>query len=243
MKTRAPIAHLAAGTHRLPSGTAHYLRDVLRLGEGDSFVAFDPVAHTEARACLAEVSRDAVVATIEEPHAPTVMASTPLCWIQGFAKGDKVDAIVRDATELGATRIVVVQTERAVPRVTGRAVEAKLARWRRVADQAARQCGRSDPPFIDGVVDWERGLEVGTACDTRICLDPRAGALLGGLLLEPARRGVSMAFAVGPEGGLSAEEVDQARQRGYEGASMGSFVLRTETVAAAVLGAVRIFGV
>ena len=63
---------------------------------------------------------------------------------------------------------------------------------------------------------------------------------LGGALAEAVTRGAAVAFAVGPEGGFSAVEVDLARSKGFVPASLGEFVLRTETVAAAVLGAVRV---
>ena len=242
MAVRAAIAKLASGPRTLSRETSHHLCRVLRLGEGDRFVAFDPDTRMEADATIDTPSGEAAHVSIGHIRAGSVVAETPIVLVYGLAKGDKVDAVVRDATELGATRIVIARTARAVAKVVDddRAA-AKLERWRRIAEQAARQCGRADPPAIEGVLPWKAALE-GAARDAsaRYCLWENATEPLGGTLLDRAREGSSLAFAIGPEGGLSESEVEEARVLGFAAVSLGRFVLRTETVAAAVLGAVRI---
>ena len=150
----------------------------------------------------------------------------------GARKGDKADAIVRDATELGATRIVFVQTARIVARPPASRVE----RWERIAREAARQCGRGDAPTIALVASWDAALDAARA-DTRVCLVPDGAPLRG--VLERARG--SLAFAVGPEGGLTDAEVAAAAARGFLSCRLGEFVMRTETVAAAALGAAALY--
>lgn len=236
---RVPIAGLTAGERLLAADASRYLCRVRRLVAGDRFVAFDPEAHTEAEAVVVEPSAQAARVQIEAVRAAEVTASAELVLVYALAKGDKVDAVVRDATELGASRVVIAETERSVVRVEGERAAAKLVRWRRIAEQAARQCGRADPPTIDGVHPWARALEL-AACDARFCLDPRAEASLGATLPDAVLRGASIAFAIGPEGGLGAGELATASEAGFVPASLGRFVLRTETVAAAVLGAVRV---
>lgn len=239
MDVRAPLPNLAAGERRLDADTSRYLCRVLRLSEGDRFVAFDPAASLEADAVILEASADAARARIEEPRAARVVARAPLALVYALAKGDKVDAVVRDATELGATRVVIARTARAVAKVDHEREAAKLARWRRVAEQAARQCGRSDPAEVLGVFGWEDALDRASGA-ARFCLDPSAADALGARLPSAVSRGEPITFAVGPEGGLTPEEVRVATARGYVAVSLGPFVLRTETVAAAVLGAVRV---
>ena len=150
---------------------------------------------------------------------------------------------MRDATELGATRIVIARTARAVVKAEGDRASAKDERWRRIAEQAARQCGRADPPIVEGVVDWDDALETAAArCDAKAALLPRERDRPARDRSSPSspRAHDSMAFAVGPEGGLTEAEVEAARVAGFAPVSLGRFILRTETVAAAVLGAVRI---
>jgi 16S rRNA (uracil1498-N3)-methyltransferase len=241
---RAPIEGLAEGERVLPREASRYLCRVLRLAEGDRFIAFDPSARVEADVTVVVASADAARVHVDAVRAPAVVAEAELVLVYAFSKGDKVDAVVRDATELGATAIVVAQTERSIAKAKSDAERAssKLDRWRRIAIEAARQCGRADPPRIEGIVPWSDALERASACEGRFCLDPRAAAPLGGALDEvvaPERR-ASLAFAIGPEGGLTSDEIEIAIGKGWLPASLGPFVLRTETVAAAVLGALRV---
>lgn len=244
MSVRSPIAALAAGPRTLSGEASHHLCRVLRLRDGDRFVAFDPTQLIEADAVIIEASGSAVRVEIGATRPADVVALVPLVLVYGLAKGDKVDAVVRDATELGATRIVIARTARAVAKVDGDRASTKVDRWRRISEQAARQCGRADPPVIDGVLDWQAALDVAAAdADARFCLWENATAPLGPELAGVIASRGSLAFAVGPEGGLTEAEVEAARVTGFAPVSLGRFILRTETVAAAVLGAVRIMTV
>ena len=161
-------------------------------------------------------------------------------WIQGLAKGDKCDAVVRDATELGATRVVVAATKRSVVKLDAGKGAERQARWARVASEAARQSGRADAPAVDPPCAWAAALAGVDAGLSRFVLWERATEPLGPRLLEALSRGAGLAFACGAEGGLEDGEVEAAVGLGWEVASLGPFTLRTETVAAAVLGAVRV---
>lgn len=239
MSARAPVPGLAAGEARLSAEASRHLCRVLRLRPGDRFVAFDPATRQEADAEITAASDDAATARFGPLRAAAVVAAFAVELVYALAKGDKVDAVVRDATELGATRVIVARTARAVVKADGERADAKLERWRRVAEQAARQSGRADPPAIEGVLGWDAALAA-VSTDARFVLGVGASDPLGALLPEVVRRRGSIAFAVGPEGGLTDAELDAARARGFHVASLGRFVLRTETVAAAVLGAVRV---
>ncbi len=244
MSVRSPIHALAAGPRTLSGEASHHLCRVLRLREGDRFVAFDPAELVEADAVIVEASGSAVRVDIGPTRPADVVALVPLVLVYGLAKGDKVDAVVRDATELGATRIVIARTARAVAKIEGDRASTKLDRWRRLVEQAARQSGRADPPVIEGVLDWRAALESAAAiAGARFCLWENATEALGPQLAEVMGRRGSLAFAVGPEGGLTEAEVEEARVLGFAPVSLGRFILRTETVAAAVLGAVRILTV
>jgi 16S rRNA (uracil1498-N3)-methyltransferase len=242
MTVRAAIAKLASGSRTLPGETSHHLCRVLRLRAGDRFVAFDPEARVEADAVVDEASGDAARVTIGELRPAGVVAEVPLVLVYALAKGDKVDAVVRDAAELGATHVFVARTSRAVAKAEGDRASAKIDRWRRIAEQAARQCGRSDPPAVEGVLSWRDALAAAakeSATGARFCLWENATDPIGAPLREAIDRSAPLAFAIGPEGGLSEVEVEEARVAGFAPVSLGRFVLRTETVAACVLGAVR----
>lgn len=235
---RAPITlSVTEGHEVLDEPTAHYLVHVLRLKHGDKFVVFDPWKKIEVDAVLV----DERTIDLSNVRSATVVAENELVLVYCLAKGDKVDDVVRDATELGASRVVVARAERSVVKADASRADAKKARWERIAEQAARQCGRGDLMTVEGVFDWEAALYRASTCDARFLLDPHAKQELGPLLQPSMRKGFSsFAFAIGPEGGLTPEEIASAESAGWIPVSLGPFVLRTETVAAAVLGAIRV---
>lgn len=239
MTVRAPIPGLAEGEATLAPETSRYLCRVLRLRAGDRFLAFDPAVQREADGEIVVESDTSARARFGSPRPAAVVAEAALELVYSLSKGDKVDAVVRDATELGATRVVIARTARAVVKAERERAGAKLERWRRVAEQAARQCGRADPPVVEGVLDWDDALST-IATDARFVLGVGATEPLGARLPDAVQVRASLAFAIGPEGGLTDEELARAREHGFQVVSLGRFVLRTETVAAAVLGAVRV---
>jgi 16S rRNA (uracil1498-N3)-methyltransferase len=238
---RVPIADLTAGERQLDAATAHYVGRVLRLRAGDAFVAFDPATGREADARAHLVGADAVTVRIEVLRPGGAPDTRDVTWIQALAKADKCDAVVRDATELGATRIIVAVAKRSVVRLDADRAASRASRWERIAREAARQCGRSHAPAVDVPAPWHEALARVTAEHARFCLWERATEPLGVPLLDALSRSAPLAFACGPEGGLDETEVEVARSSGWRVVSLGRRILRTETVAAAVLGAVAVW--
>lgn len=238
--TRAPFPDLAPGERRLEGALGHYLGRVLRLESGDAFVAFDPATGREADASVVWNDHESVTVKVGPLREPATRTARELVFVQGLAKGDKCDSVVRDATELGATRVIVAVTRRSVVKLdTARAAE-RQARWARIAQEAARQCGRGEAPLVDAPCSWGEALGSIPVEAVRFCLWERATDPLGPRLLDALSRDAPLAFACGPEGGLEDREIDEARAAGWAIVSLGPLALRTETVAAAVLGAVRV---
>ena len=143
---------------------------------------------------------------------------------------------MQKATELGASRIVPLHAQRSVVKLDDRRGGARAERWRRIAQEAARQCGRADVPTIDNPTSWdELFANLQNEPERRaILLQPEAA-----LRLSAAARGASkLLIAVGPEGGFSPAEREAAERSGFIAAGLGPRVLRTETVALAALAVV-----
>jgi 16S rRNA (uracil1498-N3)-methyltransferase len=238
---RAPVPDLASGERHLEGAVAHYLARVLRLRAGDGFVAFDPANGREAEAVILRADHDAITVRFGDLREGAARARRALTWVQGLAKGDKCDAVMRDATELGATRIIVAMTERSIVKLDAARASGRQARWIRIVQEAARQSGRSDVPTVDAPCSWNDAIARVPVDAARFCLWERATTPLAPALFEALARGAPLAFACGPEGGLEAAEVERATASGWAIASLGVLALRTETVAAAVLGAVCVF--
>ena len=244
MKVRLPLSALVAGERTLPAAARHYAFRVLRLVDGDAFVAFDPDRAREAPGTVKDAAQGRV--ELAEPREAVVVAGREILWIQGGAKGEKMDAVVRDATELGATRFCGARTERSLLKLDGTRAEERRARWERIAREAARQSGRGDGVTVLPWMGWTEALALATAAlhpgVARFCAWEGATAPLGPPLMAALLTKCPLAFAAGPEGGLTDEEAEIAESAGWALVSLGALLLRTETVAAAVLGAVRIFG-
>lgn len=228
---RVPFPLTTPGLFPLPAEAATYVTRVHRLAVGASFLAFDPDRAVEADAELTEVSKRGAVARIGAIRPASVRSLRDVTLIQGTCKGDKMDGIVRDATELGATRIIPAITARSVARPD----EARGDRWRRIAVEAARQCGRGDAPRVESPRAITAALAAGEGT-VALCLDPTASLTLGAHL-PIVGAATNVTILVGPEGGLADEELDEATRAGFTRVRLGTFVLRTETVCAATLGA------
>jgi 16S rRNA (uracil1498-N3)-methyltransferase len=239
---RAPIPGLSSGEHALSGAVAHYLVNVLRLREGDAFTAFDPANGLEADAAVVRADRADVVARFGATRAGGAATAREIILVQGLAKGDKCDAVVRDATELAATRIIVATTARSVVKLDAERARSRRERWERIANEASRQCGRSVAPIVDAPCDWNEALARVSRDAARFCLWERATEPLGPVLLRALTTPTAIAFAIGPEGGLTDDEARHARDEGWSVVTLGRLTLRTETVAASVLGAALVLG-
>jgi 16S rRNA (uracil1498-N3)-methyltransferase len=153
---------------------------------------------------------------------------------QGLPKSDKMDWIVQKATELGVANIVPLLTERTIVKV--RDEGKRVARWQRIAREAAMQSNRPDISSIEHVVSYMDFLRT-------LNPEPRM------LLLLPWEEGTEpiknifrrmsgmnrVIVLIGPEGGFSAHEAEAAQGKGFHLVSLGPNILRTETAAIAVL--------
>jgi 16S rRNA (uracil1498-N3)-methyltransferase len=225
---RAPLSPLVAGEQQLSRELGGYLVRVLRLRAGDAFVLFDPEAGTEADA---EVLRDIpAVVRVGEPRAAARVTRREVVLLQGFAKGDKPEQVLRAAVALGASAVTFVRTERSVA-----GAELRLERLRAVMLDAARQCGRGDLPTLGGLVDFEASL--GEARGLLLMLEPTAARSLVEVMRD-VPRDRALTLAVGPEGGFGDDEAAKLVAAGFEAVRLAPFVLRTELAAVAALSVV-----
>jgi 16S rRNA (uracil1498-N3)-methyltransferase len=228
---RAPVAGLAVGRVACDERTSRYLVRVLRLGLGDRVVAFDPALGVEGEGAIVEISPRGLVvlevAALTRPAPPPIT----LRLVQCVGKGTKLDAVVRDATELG---VAIVQPVTSARTVVERGSEQAHERLVRVAIEAARQCGRADIPRIEPTRPLEEALVSGHA-GLGLVLHPRAEQRFVDAVRASGAR--SFTALIGPEGGFDDAELELATRCGFVPVRLGWTTLRTETAATAVLGA------
>ncbi|AKA21860.1 16S rRNA (uracil(1498)-N(3))-methyltransferase [Pseudomonas chlororaphis] len=214
-------APLSLGEHELPEAQAHYIGRVLRMAEGDALQLFDGSGH-EFRGTLLEVGKKRVVVRLDESFAGQVESPLRIHLGQGLSRGERMDWAIQKATELGVNDITPIFSERCEVRLKDERADKRLAHWRQVAISACEQCGRSRVPVIHPPVllaDWIKQ----TQADLKLVLHPVAEPL------ESHAKPATLAFLIGPEGGLSDAEVAQAQDAGFLPARLGPRVLRTET--------------
>lgn len=221
-----PAGTLAPGARALAPELAHYVSKVLRLGEGAALRLYDG-AGAVADAEVTQADKRSVtvrVGPVEVHPRPT----PALVLLQAVGKGDKMDQVVRQATELGVQRVVPVHTERAVARQ-----EKRVERWRTIADDAVRVAAHPHRPVVDEVTPLATALATPPGLGLVLALDA-AEPLKDRLQGSPDR----VTVLVGPEGGLTSAEVAAAREAGFVAAHLGPRTLRTETAGPAVMAIV-----
>ena len=214
-------APLSLGEHELPEAQAHYIGRVLRMAEGDAVQLFDGSGQ-EYRGALMEVGKKRVRVQLNEAFAGQPESSLAVHLGQGLSRGERMDWAIQKATELGVNQITPIISERCEVRLKDERAEKRQAHWQQIAISACEQCGRSTVPVIHPpqlLSDWLKGNEA----ELKLVLHPVAEPLVSHA--KPA----SLAFLIGPEGGLSDAEVSQAQAAGFHAARLGPRVLRTET--------------
>lgn len=219
----------------LSPADAHHAVNVLRIKPGEPIEVVEPDASAAWRVRV-DTAKDAVIAgevleRLERLRHPRVTL------VQGVTKGEKMDAIVRQAVEVGADEIVPVVTDRSVVKLDERKRRERGERWRRVAKAAAEQSRRFEIPEVRDPASLRDVLPLLAEHDAVVVLWEDAegagvSAALESWVLGPD---VRVAVVVGPEGGLSAEEVALLEGIGARTASLGHTILRAETAALVAL--------
>jgi 16S rRNA (uracil1498-N3)-methyltransferase len=211
---------------------------VLRARAGDALIVFNGQGG-EYSARVESVQRSAVAVRIGAHDQIERESPLEVTLLQGIARGEKMDQILQKATELGVTRVVPVITTRSNVRLDEDAALRKQQHWRSVVMAACEQCGRNRLPEVSGPMALAAALAASRA-ELRMVMAPDEDAIdLHGLLAGAPANAPSIAFVVGPEGGLDAVEIDAAKRHGFTPCRLGPRVLRTETAALAVLAALQ----
>ncbi len=212
-----------------------HIKKVLRLREGEEIEVCDGCGE-DFECKIESLSDDVVRAEILKRYPNTAEAPIELCVYQGMPKNDKMDYIVQKCVELGVCRIVPVITKRAVsiPRDT----EKKTARWQRISDEAAKQCGRGILPKVENTMNFADAIKAMSDEDA-LSLMPyeceKEGSL-SAILGSTDKKKINV--FIGPEGGFDETEVEKAKCAGIHTVTLGPRILRTETAPLAVCSAI-----
>jgi 16S rRNA (uracil1498-N3)-methyltransferase len=204
----------------------HYLNRVLRLQEGDCFIAL-----CDSSWWLAELQADRTARVIEQLPVQTELAQ-PITLCAALMKGQGFDEVVRAVTELGITSLVPLLSDRTLVNPS----DQKLERWRRIATEAAEQSCRQSVPDIHPPISFAKALTLYSAdvFQNRLICVTDADALNLVKALEKLPK-LGMLILVGPEGGWTPVEQELAIAQGFMPVSLGHRVLRAVTASIAAV--------
>jgi len=216
----------------LPDAAHRHAVQVLRLKQGDALRLFNGLG-LEVDAILDNVSKRESAVRLGKPLVVNNESPLNITLLQGISRGERMDYALQKAVELGVNRIIPVATERCNVQLSGGRSDKRLAHWQGVMVSACEQSGRSILPELSPIMSLDDVLlENQVIC--QLVLDPLAEQ--GFMTLEKQD---DIALLIGPEGGLSEQEIKQANSADFQSVRFGPRILRTETAAVAALAVVQ----
>ena len=224
----------------LAEDDARHALSVLRLKAGQAVEVFLSGQRYEAEISSAD-RNDVCVKLLSQ--LPSAEAALSVTLYQGLPKSDKMDFIVQKAVELGVSRIVPVIMSRCVVKLNPKDAAHKLERWRKIAREAGKQCGRCMIPEITEPCTLSSLSTLPSFPETNIVPWEESEGN-GPLAFSRSHPGLSsLGILIGPEGGIDRDEIDVLRQSGFIPVTLGKRILRTETAGlAAVASFMALYG-
>ncbi len=209
---------------------------VLRLKVGEQVLVSDG----EGRECLctiSHVSPGQVSLVVQEQREAASEAKVHVSVYMAFPKADKLEHVIRKATELGACEIVAFPSARSISRPDEKNLDKKLERWQKIARSASEQSGRGRIPQVVLLPSFQQALARGARTDMPLLFYENEQATTLQMALERTPWS-TVSILTGPEGGLEEAEVQQAREMGFTVCTLGRRILRCETAPLCALSAV-----
>lgn len=215
---------------------AHHIARSLRMAVGDGVTVCDMQGNEYS--CRIESFDDdrQVFLSILSVKEPENEPPLRIRLFQALPKGDKLDTVIQKAVECGAYEIIPFESERCVVRVKPDAEGRKTERRQRIAEEAAKQCGRSVLPQVRETVSFSRMLEL--ISEDELCLFCYEGdgtEPLGEVLNRELKGKERISVVIGSEGGFSQKESETIQEAGAVAVGLGRRILRTETASGFVL--------
>lgn len=219
------------------AGQLHHLKDVLRLKMADEVIVFDSRGN-EYRCSITELDQNQAVLTVMEKK-PAQTGKNKLTVACAIPKKAGMDDIIDSLTQLGVDTIIPMETERVIIRLDEAKKEARLERWRRIAQSAAQQSQRSIVPLIQSITRFDSVLAQSTDFDLKL-IPTLSGDNKHVREVLGDSRPDNMLVLIGPEGDFTPQEIELAQGAGFIPVSLGDSVLRVGTAAIALASYIKL---
>jgi 16S rRNA (uracil1498-N3)-methyltransferase len=208
---------------------------VMRAKAGQEVTVVDDEGSV-ARMEMTAFREDAVTLVLKERLAANTESPLELVLAQCLLKADKMDYVVQKAVELGVTEIVPVKSHNCVVRYDAKKAAARQVRWQKIAEEAAKQCGRTALTEVAPITDLANLLKENSGMeDTEIvfCYENEDETTVKSCL--QAAKGKRLILLIGPEGGFTLDEAQAVQEAGGKAVTLGPRILRAETAAVAAV--------
>lgn len=218
---------------------AHHLGYSLRGRVGQRYVVAD-VNGEVAEMEIVSFTTDTVTLRLIEKLAADTESPVELILAMCLPKSDKMEFIVQKATELGATSVQPLKSDNCVVKYDDKKSLSRQEKWQKIADEAGKQCARTVIPTVEpikNIADWFKDIKQVGDSIKMMCYEAEDRKSVGDFLAEA--NGEKYILLIGPEGGFSLSEVEQAVNAGFTSVSLGKRILKAETAAVAAMTVVQ----
>ena len=217
-----------------------HIKNVLRKAVGDEIIICDNTDEKDYLCRIDAIEKEIInckiIKKLEEHNESNIQVTI----FQGLPKFDKMELIIQKSVELGVYDIVPTEMKRCIVKLQEKDKEKKTQRWNKIAEVAAKQCGRSRIPKIQPIIKLKEIQDLIKKYDIFLIAneneqDTSLRQILEKLKIENKNENLKVGILIGPEGGIANEEIESLKDYGALTISLGKRILRTETVALNVL--------
>ncbi len=215
---------------------AHHIARSLRMAEGDEVTVCDGcgLEYSCTLTRIRDEECECSVLSVKESERESPVDIT-LC--MAYPKGDKLEVVIQKAVELGASRIIPFESSRCIKRPKAEKIDKQRARLGKIAEEAAKQCGRARIPEVTAPMSYGEMLtETEKSTLALLCYEDESKTSIKQAL--SGKKPDSISVIVGSEGGFSVEEAEMAKSAGATAVSLGKRILRCETAPSFALSAI-----
>lgn len=221
---------------------AKHLISVMRLSPGSRIELCDGKG-TDFKAEIETISSQIVTLKILEKFSSLSESPVHITFAQGMLKDKKMDMLIRHLTELGISEWVPFFADRSIPNPNPKRIRSRMERWKRIAREALNQCGRSVVPHIGDPVQFQDLIQLYKTGYEKIIFWEKASCPIDAIREQDNKTVDRIIILIGPEGGLTENEVKSAEKTGFKTYTLGPRILRAETASIAACSLVQnIFG-
>lgn len=220
---------------RIEGENVNHMKNVLRLSVEDEILINDRQGN-DYKCIISAIDGQCITADITQHTQSQAEPSIEVTLFQPLIKGEKIEWVFQKAVEIGVTRIIPMSTERCVVKLeTPKKAQAKLERWNKISEAAAKQSGRGIVPEIMQPMTFKEAVAYQSTYNIKSIIPYENEDKIGIREVLGATHALKYGIFIGPEGGFTEKEIVHALENGIQSVTLGKRILRSETASIVTL--------